>query len=120
MITWLRLWPVFLIPLLIMLPAGLLPHLNLGFLTFDGGVIRQWSVNTLLLPLLTQQDALLIVHYFQRASYVEEFLLYLFICFNVTVLLMPVFYLVGNVIIRVSTWFAVNELKQKNILARRV
>lgn len=117
--TWIRLWPFTLVPLLIMVVIGLFPELALGKLVISGGAIRQWFLNTLFLPPLPVAHQIDVVAWFNRASVSDEIALHSFISLNLWAFTFPLYYLFIEVLIAFNSWVSSTELKQKRSALNR-
>lgn len=118
MLTWMRFWPVFVGPVLLLNVLGFLPTVFEGGRYWGGGPIRQWMLNTLLIPLLNVSQAEQIVQWFNEASVLQECVMYGILILNLDLLLMPVFYGFGQGIMRVLNWMTVKDLALKRQAAR--
>jgi len=118
MLTWIRLWPAFVFPVLALNLLGFLPTIVFEGRYLGGGPIREWLVNTVLLPLLSISQAEALVAWFYQASPLEESFLFGLIALNLDVFLMPVFYGLGNLLMKGNNWLSVKELQLKRDAAR--
>ncbi len=118
MLTWIRLWPVFVFPVLGLNLIGFFPTGGYQGQYYGGGPVREWAVNTFLLPLLSVPQAEKVVAWFSQATVMEECFLYGIIALNLNVFLMPVFYGLGNMIIKINNWISIKELQLKRSAAR--
>ncbi|MFQ5543872.1 MAG: hypothetical protein ACE5FY_05925 [Nitrospiria bacterium] len=118
MLTWIRLWPAFVFPVLVLNLIGFLPTLVFQGDYVGGGPVREWAVNTFLLPVLSVLQAEQIVLWFNQATVMEECFLYGVIVLNLDVLMMPVFYGLGNILMKISNWISIKELQLKRSAAR--
>jgi len=113
MLTWIRLWPllalpVFIVSLLISLPMFEIRHHLLG-----GGLVREWLLNHLLLPVLPVAQAAQIVHWFSQSNFLGEWLFAFLIGLNINAILLVPLLLFGQLLIQVSAWTLRTELKLK-------
>lgn len=129
MLTWLRLWPLFFLPVLLLNLLGFCPtyFLEGEFLGgavilkgtyIGGGPVREWTINTFFLPMLSPLRASDVIDWFLAASVAEEWVLYLVIVVTLDVLLLPGVYVLGNSLIRASNWLVLKELQLKRSAAR--
>ena len=78
-----------------------------------GGLVRQWLLNHVLLPLAPLEQAHSLVNWFASASVLQEWCLALLITINLNaVLLLPLFFL-GQALIKLSAWVMRTELDLK-------
>lgn len=111
MTTWFSLWPVLMIPSVLVFVAGLIPGLSFLNHTFGGGMVRQWLVNHVLIPILPKDWGWLLVDWYQAASVAQELVLHALVAINMNALLLPVLYLGGEGVIRLSGWSASSAFK---------
>jgi hypothetical protein len=116
MITWLNYWPAMLLPSLLLLPPAWMP--TTMFRGLGGGVVRQWYLNHFLLPLLPNDAAAALVQWYATASVWQEWGVAAAIVININALLLPPLYLLGAVVIGLSSWVARKdiELKRRAVL----
>jgi len=117
-LTWIRLWPLFFLPLLLLLPLGFVPEFTIGRLHLSGGAVREWFLNNCLLPVLSTDDGWQLVSWFYDASYTQEVLLHALISIDITLLLMPLVFGFGKVLIFISGFISRTEHAQKTRVAR--
>ena len=117
MLTWVRLWVILPAPLLPLLLVGCIPAFEIMGKTLQGGIIRQWFVNHIALPLLPHDWAVQLVAWFEQASFIQELMLHLLISADLTLLLLPLMYLVGHVLISMNAWASTTDhsLKIKQV-----
>lgn len=113
MLTWIRLWPllalpVFIVSLLISLPMFEIRHHLLG-----GGLVREWLLNHLLLPVLPTEQAAQIIHWFSQSSVIGEWLFAFLIALNINAILLLPLFLFGQLLIKLSAWTLRTELNLK-------
>jgi len=113
MITWIKIWPLMLVPLFIIVLIGLMPTFEFAGVGFGGGFIRQWVLNNFVFYLLPTSNFNLLVVWFMEANYLGEVVFYLLVSINLYLLVYPFFYGAGQLIIKVSAWMASTDLKQK-------
>lgn len=113
MLTWFRLWP------LLALPSGLLavlislPMFEIRGTVLGGGLVRQWLLNEMVLPLLPIEQAQQLVNWFVNASILQEWCLAMFVGININAVLLLPLYLIGQGFIHLSGWHARTELDLK-------
>lgn len=113
MLTWVYLWWICLIPLPLVFVVGALPSIPVFGQVIQGGVVREWFLNHLALPLLTDEAGWILVNWFDQASYGEELIFQLVIAVDVTLLLLPVMYVIGEIFIRLSAWAQTTSHEQR-------
>lgn len=118
MITWIQVWPILLLPTILIAGIAALPTAALKGRDLGGGPIREWLLNHLLLPLIPQDAGRALVAWFQHASGVQEWLVALLIALNTNAVLLPAFYGLGLVMIRTGNWFTNKDLELKRGAAR--
>lgn len=118
MLTWIRLWPAFVFPALALNLIGFLPTFVFQNRYLGGGPVREWAVNTFLLPILSTGQAEKVVSWFYNATVLEECLLYGIIVLNLDVFMMPVFYGLGNTLMKLINWISIKDLQLKRSAAR--
>lgn len=104
MISWYRLWPLFLLPLPFMC-FGFIPNFIINGRFLGGGIVREWAVNSLLFPLLPASQEDIIIHWWNAASIASECLLYGLIMLNLYAVLAPFIYGVGHLYIKFTNWY---------------
>ncbi len=118
MLTWIRLGPILALPVLLLNAIGFLPTTFYDGRYFGGGPIREWTLNTFLIPVLGYVQAEQIVDWFQAASIFQECLLFGIMMINLDALLLPVLYGFGKGTMRVFNWISVRDLELKRKAAR--
>lgn len=117
MLTWIRLWVICPAPVFPIFLIGCFPSFEFMGNTVHGGIIRQWFVNQIALPVLPQAWAVQLVEWFEQASFAQELLLHLIISVDITLLLLPLMFLIGQVLISISAWASTTDhsLKTKQV-----
>ncbi len=118
MLTWIRLWPVFVIPVFLLNAIGFLPTYFYEGRHWGGGPIRQWMLNTFLIPILNYDQGKQIIQWFNEASVLQESLMYSLIILNINVFLIPVLYGAGNVLMKGLNRIPVRGLELKRQAVR--
>ena len=113
MLTWMRLWPLLLLPFVPLFLVGCLPTIPLMEVSLEGGIVRQWFVNHFLLPVLPHDWAVTLVAWFHQAGYWQELLLHFIVSVDLTLVLLPLMYGVGNLVIKLSAWGATTDHAMK-------
>ncbi|MES0328327.1 MAG: hypothetical protein ABUK13_09075 [Gammaproteobacteria bacterium] len=113
MITWVRLWPLLLSPLLVISFLSVIPVFTVRDHILGGGVFVEWLLNRILLPLLPWEQGNQLVQWFSGASYGQELMLALLMALNITALIMPVLYGLGELVIWLTAFFTRKELELK-------
>jgi hypothetical protein len=117
MLTWIRLWVICPAPFVPLFLVGCFPSFELMGKTVHGGIIRQTFVNYVALPVMPQDWAVQLVAWFEQANYFQELLLHLIISVDLTLVLLPLMFLIGQVLISVSAWASTTDhsLKTKQV-----
>ena len=118
MIVWLILGPFLMLPFLGIAGLCALPTMTFNGRLLGGGLLRQWLVNHVVLPLLPQEWATQLVSWFTQASVVQEWVLCLVFAINVNAVLLPVLYGVGLFLMRVSALFRKADLDRQRSAIR--
>lgn len=113
MISWIQLWPLLIIPYVVLFSIGLLPTFTLYGHVVGGPLVREWLLNQFALALLPQNAGWSLVAWFETASVIQEIALHTLLSLNAYALAFPLFYLAGAAMIRLSAWSARIDLKQK-------
>jgi hypothetical protein len=117
-LTWIRLWPLFFLPLFLLAPLGLLPEFSVGRIHISGGAVREWFLNTFLLPVLPTENGWHLVSWFSRADLLQEIFLHALITLDIALLLMPLIFGFGEFLIFISSFISRTEHAQKTRAAR--
>ena len=117
-LTWFRLWPFLFIPLMVLIPILLIPEIYILNQKMGGIYVSDFLVN-LILPFMQNDHALALIDYYKSGGIFSAFVVSMLIAININVLLLPLLYGLGNVIILVSSWFTTTELIVKTKIARR-
>ena len=104
MFTWVGLWWICLLPFPIVFLVGALPNMGMLGGELQGGIVREWFLNHLAIPFLNEAAADELILWFKGASYSEELIFQTVIAADITLLLLPVTFLLGEIIIRLSAW----------------
>ncbi len=118
MLTWFSLWPFMTLPFLLSFVLGILPSLSVGGGEVGGALVRQYGVNQLA-ALMPHDFSMVLIDWFNQASYVEELVLHGVISLNIGLLFYPLFFGLGSLAIRAAAWSAKQELAQSNTLLNR-
>lgn len=119
MTSWIRLWPLLLMPYVVMLGIGLMPTVHLFGRDLGGPYVREWVLNTWVLPWMPQDSAITLVGWFAKASPLQEMWLHALIMLNLYALLFPVLLGTGALVIRYSVWSTATDLVLKRRALRR-
>jgi len=117
MLTWVRLWVICPAPFIPLFLIGCIPSFHLMGKTIQGGMIRQWFVNHVALPVLPQHWAAQLVAWFEQARFTQELLLHFMISIDITLMLLPLMFLLGQCLIWGSSWLSTTDhsLKTKQV-----
>ena len=113
MTTWIQLWPLMLMPTVILSALAALPTLPFNGRILGGGPVREVYLNHLVLPLLPADVSLSLVQWFAAASALQEWIFALAVAINVNALMLPLLYVFGIGVIRASSWFAKKNIQLK-------
>lgn len=84
-----------------------------------GGVVREYFLNHILVPVLPNDAAMSLVQWFAHTNVVQEWFLSLFVVVNINGLLLPILFVLGQVLIVFSTWFTRKDIQLKRDAIRR-
>ncbi len=118
MLTWVQVWVILPAPLVPLFLIGCFPTVELFGRVFNGGIIRQWFVNHVAVPMLPDSAAHALVAWFDQATFAQEVILHWVIATDTTLLLLPVTYMLGRAIIAVSSWASTTDHSLKSKAAR--
>lgn len=110
MVTWLQLWWELLIPFIVISLLVTLPTIQWSGHLIGGGPLREWLLNQCVLPWLPTDMAHTLVQWWMSATTFQEISLSMLIALNINVVLLPVMYLQGELIIRYRAWAAAKSL----------
>lgn len=96
MITWLKIWPLLLMPTVILSAIAAFPTSLIGGRVLGGGPVREYYLNHFLLPVLPADASASLVSWFSAASSMQEWLLAFAISVNLNAVLLPLLYVLGN------------------------
>ena len=118
MITWIQTWPLLALPSFIGSVLITVPTFNLKESLFGGGPVREWLVNSLLLPVLPDGQHSIFSAWWLQASVTGEWLVSFLLVLNVNALFLPVIFLVVEAGIRINNWFTKKDLHLKRSAVR--
>ena len=118
MLTWFRLWPLLLLPTVLLMLGCSMPWLELRGRIVAGALLRQGLLNHIVLPLTPAEQGGQLVNWFTAATPLQEWLLALLISLNLNALLLPLLYALGHALIIVSGWYVRTELEHKRKAVR--
>lgn len=113
MLTWIRLWPLLALPSLLLTLLCSLPMFEIRGVTLGGGLVRQWLLNEVLIPLAPMTQAQQLVNWFATASTFQEWCLAMLLAINLNAALLLPLYFIGQGFINLSGWYARTELDLK-------
>lgn len=119
MLTWIRVWVICPAPLIPLFLVGCFPSFQFRGEMVHGGIIRQWFVNHAALPVLSHNWAMQLAQWFEQASYAQELILHLIISVDLTVLLLPLTFLIGQASISISAWVSTTDHSLKTQQVRQ-
>ncbi len=113
MITWIQLWPVLMMPTIILSALSAMPTRLFNGRMLGGGPVREYLLNHVVLPLLPADASAALVNWFAAASSMQEWLLAFAVSVNINAMLLPLLYGLGVLVIQVSSWFAKKDIQLK-------
>jgi hypothetical protein len=113
LITWLRIWPLLLMPTVILSALAAFPTSLIGGRVLGGGPVREYYVYHFLLPVLPANASAALVNWFATASSMQEWLLAFAVPVNLNAILLPLLYALGVFVIQVSSWVAKKDIQLK-------
>ncbi len=119
MITWLQVAPFLAVPGVLIFLVGLLPMVDVLGTPLGGGMMREWLVNHLVLPLLPAADATRVVEWYMHTSFSGELTLHALVALNMNAALLLVLYPLAAGYIRLNNWAAKTDLSLKRGSAKR-
>ena len=119
MITWLQVAPFLAVPGLLVFLSGLLPMVEVFGRPVGGGIVREWLVNHLVLPVLPVADAGSLVEWYMHTRLSGELLLHALVALNMNTALLLVLYPLAAGYIRLNNWVAKTDLALKRGSAKR-
>ena len=108
MITWLKIWPLLLMPTVILSAIAAFPTSLIGGRVLGGGPVREYYLNHFLLPVLPADASASLVSWFSTASSTQEWLLAFAVSVNLNAILLPLLYVLGIFVLHYPTssiWF---------------
>ncbi len=119
MITWLQVAPFLAVPGFLVFLSGLLPLVEVFGTPVGGGMVRQWCVNHLVLPVLPVADAGALVEWYMHTRLSGELALHALVSINLNTALLLVLYPLAAGYIRLNNWVAKTDLALKRGSAKR-
>jgi len=119
MMTWLQIAPFLAVPGLLVFLSGLLPLVDVLGTPVGGGIVREWWVNHLVLPVLPATDAAWLVEWYLQTPLSGELLLHALVALNINTALLLVLYPLAAGYIRLNNWMAKTDLALKRTSAKR-
>lgn len=113
MITWLQLWPLLLMPTIILSALAGMPSRVFSGRLLGGGPVREYYLNHFVLPVLPADAGASLVAWFSTASGFQEWLLAFCVSINLNALMLPLLFAFGFVVIQLSTWFSKKNIQLK-------
>ncbi len=113
MISWVTLWPLLVMPGLIMTGLGALATVKVHGHLFGGAAVRQWCDLHLVVANLPTNAAGRLESWLNLSPFVHQWIVYLIIVANINTLLLPLLYVAGEVILRLHRWGARKDLQLK-------
>ncbi len=116
--TWWTFWPVLPISFFLALVPGMLPTLNVKGEFYGGGPIREFTINKFLsvYPYETQEQVSI---FYNSASIMEEYMLYLIPAAHAGLIFMWVSYLLVTIFMNTSNWYENRAYQSKRQTLRR-
>jgi len=113
LITWLRIWPLLMMPTAILSAIAAFPASLIGGRVLGGGPVREYYLNHFLLPVLPADASAALVGWFSTASALQEWLMAFAVSVNLNAILLPLLYVLGAFVIQVSSWVAKKDIQLK-------
>jgi len=113
LITWLKIWPLLMMPTVIFSAIAAFPTFLIGGRVLGGGPVREYYLNHFLLPVLPADASVSLISWFSTASAMQEWLLAFAVSVNLNAMLLPLLYALGVFVIQVSSWVAKKDIQLK-------
>ena len=113
MITWIQLWPLMLMPTIILSALAAIPTRLFNGRLLGGGPVREYYLNHFILPVLPADASASLVQWFSGTSAVQEWFLAFAVSININALVLPLLYVFGIFVIQVSSWVAKKNIQLK-------
>lgn len=114
MITWLQYWPMLPMPTVILSAMAAMPTGMFNGRLVGGGPVREYYLNHFALPVLPADAGMQLVAWFSAANGFQEWLLAFAVSININAILLPLLYVMGVCVIKLSSW-----VSKKNIDLKR-
>jgi hypothetical protein len=118
MITWISFWPILLVPSALMTLVASVPTLRFNGKMLGGGLVREYYLNHIVLPLMPNDVGGRLVEWFASASVAQEWFFAFAVAINVNAALLPALYFFGCAVIGVSGWAARLRISQRRSSVR--
>jgi hypothetical protein len=119
MLTWFQVWPILGMPFFCISLISAIPTFPFFGRCFGGGMIREWLLNVLLLPVLPARFEDHLLDWFTQATPLQEWLLVALVAINLNAVVLPVLYGVAKACIAISGWYTRTTLSLKTNTLRR-
>jgi len=96
-----------------------LPRVDVLGTPLGGGMMREWLVNHLVLPVLPVADAARVVEWYMHTSFSGELTLHALVVLNINAALLLVLYPLAAGYIRLNNWAAKTDLSLKRTSVKR-
>ena len=113
MVTWIQLWPLMLMPTIILSALAAIPTRLFNGRVLGGGPVREYYLNHFILPVLPADASVSLVQWFSTASAIQEWCVAFAVSVNINALMLPLLYVFGIFVIQVSSWFAKKNIQLK-------
>ena len=117
--TWFNIYPIYLLPFVVVFFPGLIPSFEaVHFPVAMGQSVRVFFLDHLVLPLLNAAAAWELASWYQHASFLKQVFLHFVVSLNMAVLLSPVLYIVGSVYLSVHNQWVLAQFSSKRKAAQ--
>ena len=116
--TWFGLWPLLILPAVMMIALGALVTPGLGGHGAGGNAVQYWCIVHLLLDWLPHAAQARLAAVLARADAPHRWMLYLLVTANVNALMLPPLYALGSGLLRLQAWSVRRDLELKTRAAR--
>ncbi len=119
MTTWIGLWPLLVLPSILMIALGAVVTMPVAGHEIGGAAVQHWCVVHLLLDWLPGRVHNRLAIWFSGTDALHRWILYLLIVANVNTFLLPLLYGIGEGILRLQAWGVRTDLELKSLAARK-
>ncbi len=119
MTTWMRLWPLLILPGVLMIALGAVVDVPVGGHEIGGAAVRNWCIMHLLLNWLPGAARDQLAAWARQTDTLHRWTLFLLISLNINALLLPLFFGIGAAMQRLQAWGVRQDLEWKSAAVRR-